>query len=210
MIQTTTEAQNFIRHQVGEIFSGHHTKTRLALTPLDEPRFCTWPASSMGTKDRKTWRGHHCFYGGLLIHTAQVLDFSLAAARPLAPPRDILFEHICFGVLFHDFAKIEDYEPIFNGEIIQEVRKTWEYEHIHHMFTSTSWFEQRALQCNLPKDQIQQVKHIILSHHGRPEWGSAVTPRTPAARIVHAADDLSAKHYGIYEDFVQPPRASNA
>jgi 3'-5' exoribonuclease len=38
-----------------------------------------------------------------------------------------------------------------------------------------------------------KLRHIVLAHHGRKEWGSPVEPMTPEALLVHHADDLDAK-----------------
>lgn len=208
MITTAEQARQFIQTQVDSFLShrGQPELAQLALKPLADSRFCTWPAAGMGSdpSTKKTRRGHHCFPGGLLIHVAQVLDLSLAAAKPLAPPDARIFQFIILGVMYHDWAKTLDYEPSFSadGKLITGVKKTWHATHIHHIHTGASWFERDAEELGIHDPELlNNVCHILLSHHGRPEWGSAVQPATPAARIVHAADDLSAKHYGIYEDF---------
>ena len=38
-----------------------------------------------------------------------------------------------------------------------------------------------------------KLRHIVLAHHGRKEWGSPVEPMMPEALLVHHADDLDAK-----------------
>ena len=38
-----------------------------------------------------------------------------------------------------------------------------------------------------------QILHIVLSHHGRLEFGSPVLPKTPEALLVHHLDDLDGK-----------------
>src|SRR5690606_9342382 len=40
----------------------------------------------------------------------------------------------------------------------------------------------------LPEEIMMRLEHIILSHHGKLEWGSPVTPQTIEANIVHFAD----------------------
>ena len=44
-----------------------------------------------------------------------------------------------------------------------------------------------------PKD-IDYIGHIMLSHHGRKEWGSPVLPGTTEAWAVHCADMMSAQY----------------
>ena len=46
------------------------------------------------------------------------------------------------------------------------------------------------------------LQHIILAHHGIPEFGSAITPKTMEAEVVHMADNLSAK-LRIFKDAVK-------
>jgi 3'-5' exoribonuclease len=48
-----------------------------------------------------------------------------------------------------------------------------------------------------PKQVGWHLKHIILSHHGKLEFGSPVPPRTLEALIVHFADDLDSKMGGV-------------
>ena len=38
-----------------------------------------------------------------------------------------------------------------------------------------------------------QILHIILSHHGRLEFGSPVLPKTPEALLVHYLEDMDGK-----------------
>ena len=45
----------------------------------------------------------------------------------------------------------------------------------------------------IPAELVNQVGHCILAHHGHKEWGSPVEPITTEARILHFADDLSAR-----------------
>jgi len=49
----------------------------------------------------------------------------------------------------------------------------------------------------LPEELGWHLKHIILSHHGRFEFGSPVVPRSLEALIIHYADDLDAKMSGV-------------
>ena len=44
-----------------------------------------------------------------------------------------------------------------------------------------------------PEEMIIQIKHLILSHHGRLEYGSPVTPRTPEAMLLHEIDMIDSR-----------------
>ena len=48
-----------------------------------------------------------------------------------------------------------------------------------------------------PQDTLNQLMHIILSHHGQYEFGSPVLPATAEALTVHYLDNLDAKLNGL-------------
>ncbi len=45
----------------------------------------------------------------------------------------------------------------------------------------------------IPRPLIDVIQHIILSHHGEPEFGAARVPSTPEAIAVHVIENLDAK-----------------
>jgi hypothetical protein len=50
-----------------------------------------------------------------------------------------------------------------------------------------------ALGERIPQPLIDVIQHIILSHHGEPEFGAARVPSTPEAIFVHTIENLDAK-----------------
>src|SRR5690606_19050105 len=44
-----------------------------------------------------------------------------------------------------------------------------------------------------PEETARSIRHIVLSHHGKVEYGSPVVPATREAVLVHHADDLAAR-----------------
>ena len=52
-------------------------------------------------------------------------------------------------------------------------------------------------------EEIEMLQHIILSHHGKLEWGSPVEPATIEAIIVHHVDNLDAKVYAFSDELSQ-------
>lgn len=54
-------------------------------------------------------------------------------------------------------------------------------------------FSEYARKTNLPQEEANQIKHIILSHHGKKEWGAVAVPSTLEALIVHSLDMIDSK-----------------
>lgn len=133
---------------------------------------------------------HHAFIGGLLEHTLnsmQVAD-AVAAFYPTLN-RDIVLA----GVFLHDIAKTWEltYDCAFGysdgGHLVG------------HIVKAAMWVEQKAqvaesmLGEQIPRDLVDVMQHIILSHHGTPEFGAARVPSTPEALAVHCIENMDAK-----------------
>lgn len=148
---------------------------------LNDPRFQAAPASV---------NKHHCFNGGLLRHTSEVMQIAKNLMK--------LHEHIngvrlsndviATAVVFHDFGKTWDYEQV-PGAI--GWRHTLHYDRIGHLSRSAMEFQRAMIANDASWESQDHILHCILSHHGRKEWGSPRTPRTPEARILHQADMAS-------------------
>ncbi len=128
---------------------------------------------------------HHAYLGGLLEHTLSLIHLCECVA-PHFPEidRDLLLA----GALLHDVGKVEElsYSRTIDytdrgrliGHIVLEVEKVSE--------------AMRAIR-GFPEEKAVLLKHLLVSHHGREEFGSPVKPMTLEALILHALDDLDAK-----------------
>lgn len=151
---------------------------------LDDPRF----ASQTGSEFPNT---HHYGVGGLLQHTREVIDLALNTNAILKC--GVSDKLIFIAALWHDYAKIFDYEILANGAIISTGYKRL----IHHISGSAIEFQKFCYTFDpkhalLSESEIEEVTHAILAHHGRRDLGSPVSPGTPLAWLIHLADSSSA------------------
>jgi len=124
---------------------------------------------------------HHKFAHGLVVHVNEVMQnvLQLTNNRPS--------DELLTAVIWHDYMKIKDYTISPGGEVIKmPYRKL-----INHVSGSAMEFHLNAYFI-LSTETSERVEHLILSHHGRQEWGSPVEPATSDAFILHAADMMSA------------------
>ncbi len=131
--------------------------------------------------------GHHAMLGGLLKHTAEVATIGRAIARtiPRADPDLVLA-----GVLLHDIGKLESYR--WEG-VFEMTDRGALYGHV---VLGTLMLERRIRDCPAPPcepAELDLLHHLILSHHGKLEFGAPVSPMTLEAEILHFADNASAK-----------------
>ena len=145
-------------------------------------RFCQAPAAMSL---------HHACLGGLLEHTLAVMRLA-EQVLPLYPKlnRDI----VLMGLFIHDMGKCAE--------------QTWEQgfgystdgQLVGHIARGVIWLEEKAKACEqldepvkVPEPLLRVLHHIILSHHGQPEFGALKLPATPEALAVSLLDNLDAK-----------------
>lgn len=131
---------------------------------------------------------HHYGVGGLIQHTREVIEIALNnnALLQCGVSEKLIF----IAGLWHDYAKIHDYEILDNGVIIETQYK----RRIHHISGSAIKFNNRvaANPGILSYEEIDDITHAILAHHGSRALGSPVSPATPLAWLIHLADSTSA------------------
>ena len=138
---------------------------------------------------------HHAYTGGLLEHSVSVAQGARDIAKHYTDNKiSYSFDLIISGSLLHDIGKLQAYTIAPTPQVTREGNVL---EHVaigYNMFTKFADIE------GLDKDITLALGHIILSHHGRREFGSPVLPATPEALIVSAADDLDFKlNYWKYQ-----------
>lgn len=127
---------------------------------------------------------HHTYCGGLLEHTVSVLRISGAMAKEYEVDKDLLST----GAILHDIGKMKSYT--FQPTITM----TTEGQLFSHIVLGSKMLhekiEREGLQ--LGREDYYRLQHMILSHHGKKEWGSPVEPATLEALILHHVDYLDA------------------
>ena len=136
---------------------------------------------------------HHAWLGGLLEHVISLLTLAdrVALHYPLLN-RDLLMT----GVILHDIGKVRE----LSWEIGFEY--TVEGSLLGHIQIGTALAE-RAMNSlpNFPPRLKTLVLHMILSHHGKLEFGSPKLPMIPEALALSFLDDLAAKMQAMAGEF---------
>ncbi len=129
---------------------------------------------------------HHAYLGGLLEHSLSVAELAdkLSGHYP-GVDRSLLIA----GALLHDLGKVE--ELTMNLALIEYTRHGRLKGHL--VMGSEMVAEEACRIKDFPRDLLEQLQHLILSHHGRHEFGSPTVPMTTEAFILSFLDDLDAK-----------------
>lgn len=178
--------------------------------------FCLWTAAS---------GMHHNILGGLLVHTAEVIDQCDILAEYWENkygPNFINKPLLLSGALLHDIAKTKELDvDTASGSTAYSKASALE-THItmcvsmidieafklklgYQTYTINEINEQEPIktqeQLDYEHEAVALLKHIILAHHGQKEWGSPIDMNIPEAYILNRADEISAEMYRYNKNF---------
>lgn len=141
-------------------------------------------------------RNHHEFASGLLHHTIQMADLGEAIVN-LYPSidRDMLIA----GILLHDLGKTLE----LSGPIIPKY--TLEGKLIGHISITHAEIQKSIEALKINSETATLLSHMVLSHHGKYEYGSPVLPLTREAYLLSVIDDLDAKMMILDKAYDQTP-----
>ncbi len=129
---------------------------------------------------------HHVKVGGLIEHILSISQLMVFIAQQYP---QMNFDLLVFGAIFHDLGKIWELEWTSKG-----IRYTDKGRLVGHLVMSAELVDKKASQIlGFPEEQITILKHIILSHHGKLEYGSPKVPMLLEAYVVWMVDDLDSK-----------------
>jgi 3'-5' exoribonuclease len=129
---------------------------------------------------------HHAFIGGLLDHVVSLFQLADLACRnyPEMINRDLLLS----GVFLHDIGKV--HELTFARSFTYTTRG----QLLGHMIIELEMLQEKIAQVpGFPEKYKTLLEHLIISHHGKYEFGSPKMPMFPEALMLHYLDDLDSK-----------------
>jgi 3'-5' exoribonuclease len=138
---------------------------------------------------------HHAWIGGLLEHILSLMGLcdGVAGHYPHIN-RDLLLT----GVVLHDIGKLRElrwgtgFDYSLEGQLLG------------HITIGMGMIEKKIDAIpDFPAAKRLLVEHLVLSHHGKYEYGSPKLPMTPEAIMLHYLDDLDAKMQTVSAEFAR-------
>ena len=138
-------------------------------------------------------RMHHAYIGGLLQHSVDVAGIAIALAEQIG---NVDKDLVVAGALLHDIGKLREISSQIGFPYTNEGRL------LGHIAMSIIIVQEAAAKLKMPAARLEQLQHILLSHHGDNEKGSPVECATKEAFIVHYADEIDAimNQFETYDD----------
>lgn len=132
-------------------------------------------------------RMHHAERSGLLHHTTDMLRTAECIIQCYPYLHGDLLRA---GVIIHDLAKIEEMKSDQLGNVSDYSRDGLL---IGHLVRGVVRMEQAAQNVGVKGELVELLEHMIISHHGIPEYGSPRMPMFPEAEALHWIDTLDAR-----------------
>lgn len=151
-------------------------------------------------------KAHHAYPGGLVEHITNMLE---AATRIRDLYAEVNFDLVLAGIFLHDLGKVRemDFDKAFSY--------TDEGQLLGHMSIGVEMVTEKVLELGrltgepFPREIELRLKHMIISHHGSYEHGSARLPMTPEAIVLHHLDNLDAKVHEFVRTIDEDPNGES-
>lgn len=135
---------------------------------------------------------HHATRGGLLHHSWTIVTL---AEHVCATYPQLDGDLIVAGAILHDIGKLRELDA---GPLGLAGAYTAEGQLLGHISIGASEVSACAELLGVPRETAMLVEHMLLSHHGQPEFGSPKLPMFPEAEVLSELDLLDSKLYEMF------------
>ncbi len=143
---------------------------------------------------------HHAFVHGLLMHTiymARTADFMSGLYGDIID-RSLLMA----GTILHDVAKCDEFTLSPLGVVVDY---SVSGQLLGHLTMGAELVGREAERLHINAEKALLLRHMILSHHGQPEHGAAVSPACIEAELLSYIDDMDSRMEIYRESFYETP-----
>lgn len=136
---------------------------------------------------------HHAERSGLLHHMTTMLRSAKAimTVYPQLNPSLLIA-----GVIVHDLAKIDEMDADTLGLVADY---SIDGKLLGHIVRGVVNIQLAAAKTGAAQGKALLLQHMVLSHHGIPEYGSPLAPKFPEAEVLNMIDTLDARLYEMDE-----------
>ncbi|WP_180553168.1 3'-5' exoribonuclease YhaM [Staphylococcus haemolyticus] len=169
------EIQENISHYILDIENANLQRITRHLLKKYQDKFFTYPAASSH---------HHNFVSGLSYHVLTMLEIakSLCNIYPLLN-RSLLYS----SIILHDLGKVRE----LSGPVATTY--TVEGNLLGHISIASDEVAEAAKELGIDGEEVMLLRHMILAHHGKMEFGSPKLPHLKEAEILFFIDNIDAK-----------------
>ena len=156
----------------------------LSLLEEHKEKLTYWPAA---------FKLHHAIRSGLMLHTLSIVRLcEKVCSLYTFVDRELLIA----GAILHDVAKTVEYEMTPSG---LASGYTTRGNLIGHLAEGAMMIRETANKLGITSEVPMLLEHMVLSHHGEPDFGAAVRPAFIEAELLSELDMLDARMFEMRE-----------
>lgn len=169
----------YMNEIVSSIKDNDYKKLCTEVLSENKEQFCLYPAAMSV---------HDAVLHGLIFHTYKMLRIAEHVAEIYCESidRDLLLT----GIMLHDIGKIKEFTVNEYG-LVSDYSIDGKFK--GHLFLGGEMVRAKAKELGIEEEKIRLIENIILSHHGKREYGALADPQTIEAQIVHQIDMLDSR-----------------
>ncbi|WP_175615646.1 3'-5' exoribonuclease YhaM [Piscibacillus halophilus] len=169
------EMQEFMTQIIFEMHNPNIQRIIRYFIKKYENELFTYPAAT---------KNHHEYAGGLAHHIVSMLKLGRQLTE-LYP--DLNHDLLYAGIILHDIGKVKELSsPMSPSYTVQG-------KLLGHITIMVDEVQQAANELGIDGEEVMLLQHMILSHHGKAEWGSPKPPQIREAEVLHLIDLVDAK-----------------
>lgn len=169
------EIQENISHYILDIENANLQRITRHLLKKYQDKFFTYPAASSH---------HHNFASGLSYHVLTMLEI----AKSLCNIYPLLNHSLLYSsIILHDLGKVRE----LSGPVATTY--TVEGNLLGHISIASDEVAEAAKELGIDGEEVMLLRHMILAHHGKMEFGSPKLPHLKEAEILFFIDNIDAK-----------------
>ncbi len=127
---------------------------------------------------------HHDYLRGLFEHSVSMGEISLFIADHY---KEVNKDYLIAGSLLHDVGKVIELSGVIG------TKYTIEGDLLGHLVIGENIIQEVSKELNIEGEEVMILSHLVLAHHGEPEFGACVYPLTREALLLSMIDDMDAK-----------------
>ncbi len=135
---------------------------------------------------------HHAVRSGLLMHTLSILRMARCVCSIY---RFVNYDLLCAGAILHDIAKMEEMQASSTGIAAEYTVKG---NLLGHLVMGAMCVDRIGRNLGISEETLTLVEHMLISHHGTPEFGAAKLPMFIEAELLSQLDLMDARLYEMH------------
>ncbi len=169
------EMQDYLTQMIFALENPNIQRIVRAILKKHNDDLLTYPAAT---------KNHHEYASGLIHHIVSMLKIA-RQMKDLYP--EINTDLLYAGIILHDIGKVKELSSPASPTY------TLEGKMLGHISMMVDEIKVTAEELGIEGEEVMLLQHLVLSHHGKGEWGSPKAPIVREAELLHLIDMIDAK-----------------